>query len=257
MKMKQYDVVEKISQAIIAGGLAKAIFIRGSLARGTEDQYSNVDLGVIVDDECLQKFIKQRYEYIKIYSEVMYIKNEYHPELATICIYENGLYLKLFAFSLSNFHNTDDIAIIYDPEGIIKNLSKESLSFSPTEVGSLLDSFFLNAIEYYNSYKRGDLIYSFRLASQLAYDLGIFLRIQYDPEYAKLGLKKFMNQVDFQSKEKYFEIIKKLKYDTSLECVKWMYVFLDSYLNTLPIAIVKHINFDFYNYTKQLIMSIV
>lgn len=255
--MKQYDVVEKVSQAIMADSLARAIFIRGSLARGTEDQYSNVDLGVIVDDANIQIFLKKRYEYIKAYSEVMYLKDEYQSDITTICIYENGVYLKLFVVSLSDFHHTDDIAIIHDPDGIIEDLNVESLSFSPAEVGSLLDSFFLNAIEFYNSYKRGDLIYSFRLASQLAYELGIFLRIQYDPEYAKLGLKKFMNQVDFQSKEKYFEIIKKLKYDTSLECVKWMYVFLDSYLNSLPIAIVKHINFDFYNYTKQLIMSIV
>ena len=58
--MKQYDAVEKISKAIIKDKIAMAIFLQGSLARGLEDEYSNVDYFVIVSDENRKALIDKR-----------------------------------------------------------------------------------------------------------------------------------------------------------------------------------------------------
>ena len=63
--MKQYDAINKITEIVINDGLIEACFIKGSLARGEEDLYSDVDLYFVVSDEYREAFLKKRIEYLK------------------------------------------------------------------------------------------------------------------------------------------------------------------------------------------------
>jgi hypothetical protein len=66
-----------------------------------------------------------------------------------------------------------------------------------------------------------------------------------------------MEAVDSDTRRKFTDIIKKLKIDTLLECVVLMFVLIDSYIMNLPLKIAEYVNFDFYNFAKTKIMSIV
>ena len=81
--MKQYDAVEIISKAIIKDNLVSAIFLQGSLARGQEDEYSNVNYFVIVNDENRRALIDKRITYLSAYDDIIYIKeNNINPSQA-------------------------------------------------------------------------------------------------------------------------------------------------------------------------------
>jgi predicted nucleotidyltransferase len=257
--MRQYDAVEIISNAILeenkTENFLEAIFLKGSLARNSEDQYSNIDLYCIIKDSKYDLFLEKELKILRKYEIIVYSKLIGNH---LICVYENGIILNFYTLKENQLDYHDDMVVIYDPKGILDNYQKIPLEFEPNEIGELLDSFLLTSLEFYNSYKREDLLYSFNLASILFKDLGTLLRIKHDPEYAKLGLKNFSLDDDNASKsrEKYLDIARKLKINSVLESVKMMYVLLDNYINNIPILLAEHINFDFYTYAKRKIMSI-
>jgi len=253
--MKQYDAVEKISEAIINSNFCEGIFLKGSLARGTEDEFSNIDMYVIVKEKNQNKLLSKISDYLNHYYSIMFYTILNNSNV--LCAFENGVRLDLNVITLNELSQVDDLAIVYDPNNILKDYKKVPLSYSPKEIGELINTICFTSLEFYSAYCRKDLIYSLRIASHINADLGAFVRIHFEPEYAKLGLKHYIDNIDQETKRKYMEIIKKLKYDTILESVKLMFVLLDSYVNYMPISLAEYLNLDFYLYTKKLIMSIV
>ncbi|MFA7435627.1 MAG: hypothetical protein WC006_04580 [Bacilli bacterium] len=253
--MRQYEAVEVISNAILEENLVESIFLKGSLARSSEDVYSNIDLYVIVQEAKLNLFLERQLKILRKYEVIVYSKVE---ENQLTVVFENGILLNFYTLLPNELDYYDDMVVIHDPKGLLENYKKIDLEYSPAEVGELLDKFLLTSIEFHNSYKREDIIYSFYLASDMFKHLGIFIRIKYDPKYAKLGLKHFILDSDEASgiREKYIDIARKLKINSVLECVKMIYVLLDNYINNIPILFAEYINFDFYAYTKRKIMSI-
>lgn len=255
--MEQYEAVTMISERIISVGLCDAVFLKGSLARGNGDEYSNIDMYVIVEDPNFEKFLDLRLSCLEVYAPILYSTFVYYRYPQVICIYDNGIHVNLYTTRLKDLSRTDAISIIYDPKKRLANYQRIPLSFNDVEIGELLDSFSLNALEFYNAYSRDDQIYAFRIASHLSVDLGTFLRIHFEPDYAKLGLKNYMEAIDSETRRKFTEVMKKLKIDTLLECVILMFVLIDSYIMNLPLKIAEHVNFDFYHFSKTKIMSIV
>lgn len=253
--MRQYEAVEIISNLLVQENLVEAIFIKGSLARSKEDEYSNIDLYCLVDKSKYDVFINKQISLLKKYDQIIYSKVVLSNISHCICVFDNGIVLNLYALKHEDLDYVDDMAIIFDPKGYLKDYKVIPLSYTPDEVGELLNKFLLTSIEFHNAYKRKDNLYSFSLASTMFRDLGVIIRIKDDPNYAKLGLKHLV--LNEKTWVRYLEIASKLKLNSVLECVKMIYVFLDNYINNVPIALAEHINFDFYAYTKNKIMSII
>ncbi|MBE5961231.1 MAG: hypothetical protein E7256_07570 [Lachnospiraceae bacterium] len=49
--MRTYDAIEVIGQKVINRGLCEAILLKGSIGRGDDDEFSDVDMYLIVKEE--------------------------------------------------------------------------------------------------------------------------------------------------------------------------------------------------------------
>lgn len=252
--MKQYDAVECISKAIIEENLIESIFLKGSLARSSEDEFSNIDLYCIVDNSNYEEFLKSQLNILNKYDKIVFSKEVVNNFHKTICIYENGIVFNLITIKQDELTEEDDLVVIYDPRSLLEDYKKEVQTYSPVEVGGLVDDFLLLSLEFYSAFQRKDTLYSFWLANNLFYDLGTLIRIRYDSQYAKLGLKQF-NLTDY-IRDEYYEIAAKLRITSILEAVKMIYILLDDYINNMPLLFAQHLNFDFYQYVRRVIMSI-
>lgn len=251
--MKQYEAVEIISNAIIEEELVEAIYLKGSIARANEDEFSNIDMYLIVHSNNLERFKNNLFEYLSKFDHIVHFGNYENPN-KSICVYRNGICLNIYTHRLDELNYEDDIVIVYDPKGLLVNYQTISDTFDIQEIGKIIDRFLLNSLEFEKAYLRKDLLFAFELTFSLFKDLGILLRTKNDTDNVKLGLKKY--NLDFEEKDKYLEVIKKLKISSILECVKMIYVIFDNYIYNVPILLAEHINFDFYAYTKSKIMSI-
>ncbi|MDD4000045.1 MAG: hypothetical protein PHX62_04030 [Bacilli bacterium] len=255
--MEQYKIVEKVSEKIIADKICRAIYLKGSIARHEQDQFSSVDIYVIIDDKNFDRFLDKRLEYLSVYQGLLYHNFVYFKHPQVIGIYENGLKVNLFAVRGKNYSESGEIIIIFDPEKILANYQKLPLAFSPHEIGELLDNFCLNAREYYGAYQRRDALTTLSISFELFEDFASLFRIRFEAENAKMGLKNYLKKIDPESRKILTEIVTKLDLDNNLEAVKRMFIGIDSFLGRLPLKIVEHVNFDFYHYSKNLIMNII
>lgn len=68
--MRTYEAIEKVSNAIIKDGLCEAILIKGSIGRGDDDEYSDVDMYVVVRNDQYENFLNKRIGYLTKYRPV-------------------------------------------------------------------------------------------------------------------------------------------------------------------------------------------
>ncbi|MGD9886848.1 MAG: aminoglycoside 6-adenylyltransferase [Bacilli bacterium] len=253
--MKQYQAVEKISQAIINDQMAEAIFLKGSLARKEEDEFSDVDFYVIVEESHLQQFLQKRLEYLKSYGPIMHFfeTNFVGPQI--VCIFEDGLHFDLYVTTLDRINHFDQIAIIYDPKHLLDKYQKMPLALSNNEIANIIHSFCFTVIEFQAAHERKDFIFAFRLAHHMLADLGCYVRTIVDPEHAKIGLKRFHKMLKEPYLTKYLEIVQSLRFDNYLLSVKLMMTYFDNLINNVPLRIAEFINFDFFQYSKKIIMG--
>lgn len=255
--MKQYDAVEKIAKAIMKDGLALAIFLQGSLARGLEDEYSNIDFFVIVSDENRKALVDKRITYLNSYDDIIYIKENNINKTHLSCLFDKGLRFEFNIVLAQEALKLDSLLPIYDPHSMLDNIGNMDLSLSPREYGEEFNSFCYELLEFKTAFKREDLAYSFYVVNKLHNDFAIMLRYQYDFKNAKLGLKGLLTTLkDKEAIEKYLFVLKKLKVGNSLEAVQIMMSYLGNYFDNLSIAVSSNINFDLYEYTKREILSL-
>jgi len=255
--LKQYDAVEIISKAIIKDNLVSAIFLQGSLARGQEDEYSNVNYFVIVNDENRRALIDKRITYLSAYDDIIYIKENNINKTHLSCLFDKGLRFEFNIVLHQDFLKLDSILPIYDPNDILSDIGNMDLSLSPSEYGEVFNNFCYKLLEFKAAYSRNDVAYSFFLVNNLHNDFAIMLRYQYDFKNAKLGLKGLLIYLkDKEAIEKYLFVLKKLRGGNSLEAVQIMMGFLSNYFDVLSIAVSSNINFDLYEYTKREILSL-
>lgn len=62
--MRTYETIRAISQKIIEDNLCDAILLKGSIGRGDDDEYSDIDMYLIVSPENMDSVLQKRYEYL-------------------------------------------------------------------------------------------------------------------------------------------------------------------------------------------------
>ena len=100
--MIQYDAINIIAKAIIDDGLVEACYLKGSIARQEEDEYSDVDLYCLVSLENEATFLKKRIQYLETYKPILFFEevNFVGPQL--VCVFENGLHFDLYMQNKQN-----------------------------------------------------------------------------------------------------------------------------------------------------------
>ncbi len=253
--MLQYQAIETITEAILRDHVALAIYLKGSIARKEEDEFSDVDFYVVVKEQDLPLFLNKRLEYLSSYAPILYHSNAGFGVPQIVCVFDNGLHFDFYTTTIKQINQYDEIVILYDPNSLLIDYQKKELNLSSEETANVIHSFCFAAIEFHAAYQRKDFLFAFRLANHMLTDLGTYLRSIIEPEKAKIGIKRFTKMLIEPYKNQYIEISKKLTYDSVLLSVKLMYSFLDKLVMQIPLHVAEQFNFEFFQFTKKLIMG--
>ncbi|MCL2170152.1 MAG: hypothetical protein FWB74_09040 [Defluviitaleaceae bacterium] len=187
--MKRYDAIEAVKNAISAEGLADALFLKGSIAKGTDDDWSDVDFYAAVSPENFDAFLARRIHYIEAYKPLIYWSNVNHVGPQIVGVFEDGLHFDLYTVPTGAIPQTGEIKPLYDPAGILASYSTAPLSVTSEEIIRAIHSFTFVLVEFEAAFHRGDTIWATRLSHALLGELSIVLRHLHDPQNAQLGLK--------------------------------------------------------------------
>lgn len=190
--MDQWLAIKAVLEAVAENPEVRAVFLKGSLASGSGDQYSDVDLYCLVDECELPLFLPKRIELLQSFRPLVYTSEANFVGPQIVAVFDNGLHFDLYTVTLSQFPLVGKFKILYDPEGLLEPLVHKTTDHGTTisSVTTNFSEFSFTLLEFLAAWRRQDLVWSYRLASHLVGDLGMVLRHNYDPANALLGLKR-------------------------------------------------------------------
>jgi len=73
--VRTYKAITAISNRIIEDGLCDAIILKGSIGRGDDDEFSDVDMYLVVSSENMDVVMCKRSEYLSAYKDIVYFED--------------------------------------------------------------------------------------------------------------------------------------------------------------------------------------
>ncbi|MBT2759199.1 nucleotidyltransferase domain-containing protein [Mesobacillus foraminis] len=164
---KHRDILlEKALQDLTADPDVLAIYLAGSLARGNDDVYSDIDLHTVVNPEKIEGFIKDKSNRAKKWGKVLFEESQlYTPWIVT----HYDCFVKVDSWYHSPGEVTPSIwlkgnKVLYDPHHILSNVMKESshlvYSPSPEEVEAWKNKVLAFIHETYRAVMRDEMYYA-------------------------------------------------------------------------------------------------
>ncbi|MEI5906278.1 nucleotidyltransferase domain-containing protein [Bacillus spongiae] len=188
--MKQDEAVKSISQSLIDDPMVQAIFLKGSMGRGENDEYSDVDLYCLVDENDEKEFLANRLRHLEAYRNILFSDDIFIIAPQIIVVYDNLLHVDFFTVTPKSFKEKDFFQVIYDPKGLLTPFQlTQNLLLSPNEFDVHVTDVAWFLFQYNKAYKRGNALWAVDMLHQVMTHLSKVLLHRYKPERAQLGLK--------------------------------------------------------------------
>lgn len=249
--MRTYDAINKVSNAIIEDGFCEAILVKGSIGRGDDDAYSDVDMYVVVSEEKRKAFLDKRLYYLSAYMEVVYSSNANFVAEQVIAIYEDGLHFDLYTVTFDTLPHRDKAKIIYDPSDLLKNYTPEMYRMTGDEIVALFNDALYYFVEADAAYCRKNYPWTACILQHALANASIAVRYLFDKDYAYLGLKK-INEIlpteQYSLIEKASHNLNRDGFQTANSCIIKL---LDYAAQNLAEELKPTLNYKFFNWTKN------
>ncbi|MCP3030138.1 nucleotidyltransferase domain-containing protein [Halobacillus sp. A1] len=205
--MRQKEAVKAITESLKKDPLVKAVFLKGSMGRGEEDEHSDVDLYALVDDE--SSFLKNREHHLKEYKEILFYDDIFIIAPQIIAVYEDLLHVDLFTVTEETLIHKDYLKVLYDPENRMEK-GEQHLRLSEQEFLDAVDDAAFFLLQYKKSAGRGNDLWSVKVLNDVAENTARILLHKYCPKRAQLGLKTIERSLSEENKKELKEIYEEL-----------------------------------------------
>ncbi|WP_052158894.1 nucleotidyltransferase domain-containing protein [Halobacillus sp. BBL2006] len=78
--MRQRKAAHRITESLKRDNRVKSVFLKGSMGRDENDEYSDIDLYCLVEEKHLESFLKDRKKHVEVYREIIFYDPENHME---------------------------------------------------------------------------------------------------------------------------------------------------------------------------------
>ena len=254
--MKRYEAIKCVSDAILEDGLAEAIFLKGSIARGEDDDYSDVDMYAAVSEENFDAFLEKRIRYMEKYMPLVYRSESNFVGPQIVGVYENALHFDLYTVNVNAIPQTDSIKILYEKNGILESYKQKTLSISPSAITTELDEFSFTLLEFEIAYSRKDWIWAIRLFNHELTSVSKFLRFIYDRDNSLMVLKGLYKVIPQDIYDEYLNILESATPANILLAMKKLLNLADKTIQKLPGDLTSPMNKTFYDFMRNRIFEL-
>jgi predicted nucleotidyltransferase len=94
--MDQNEAIRVVSQALIKDSAVRAVFLKGSHARGEEDAFSDVDMYCLLNCDLMEGFLERRISYLENYRKLIYWSESDFVGPQIVGFFEDGLHFDLY-----------------------------------------------------------------------------------------------------------------------------------------------------------------
>jgi len=244
--MKRYEAIEKVTEAILQDRLAVALFLKGSIARGEDDDYSDVDLYVVVAEKNFDAFLTRRIEYLEQYRPLInWVEvNFVGPQI--VGIFDDALHVDLYVVKPDAIPQTGAMKVLHDPNGLLANYQNEPLSLTDVELTRWINNFTYLLTEIEATYMRGDFLRCVVLFFDEYEVVSLLTRHIYDPQNSQLGNKGMYKVIPDEIHQELLAILELATPSNVLLAMKRLLKLFEKILLQLPIKVQSAMNREFY-----------
>nr|WP_240951684.1 aminoglycoside 6-adenylyltransferase [Bacillus sp. RO2] len=170
---------EAIYKDLVQDANILAFFYGGSLAKGNEDLYSDLDLRIVVEDSVYETYRSNKKERATNWGDVLYYE-DFPWATYSIAHFRSFIKVDTFYYRQSDLQPSPYLKYLlieYDPNKIISQIRDKSQSidyqFSEEEFEVWRGKFFAYLHEVYRGVQRGEYNYAFQMVNSLSYSIVI------------------------------------------------------------------------------------
>lgn len=107
----------------------EGIFLGGSLAKGNEDRFSDIDLRIVVSKDHFDDYVRNKQGIAAGFGEVLFFEQLNPNASYTIAHYSNFLKVDFFIYAFADLHPSvwlQGMKILFDPTGALHEILNES-----------------------------------------------------------------------------------------------------------------------------------
>ncbi|MBX0359279.1 nucleotidyltransferase domain-containing protein [Halobacillus sp. Nhm2S1] len=232
--MRQREAVEKITGSLKEDDLVKAVFLKGSMGRGEEDEHSDVDLYVLVDEVDKGAFLKNRQKHLESYQHIIFYDDIFIIAPQIIAVYENLLHVDLFTVTEETFVHKDFFRVLYDPEQrMVKHEPHQNLYLSDKDFLYAVDDIAFFFLQYKKAADRGNDMWAVKVANDIGVNVAKVLLQKYAPDQAQLGLKAVPNALPSFYVQEMENVYRSISLDRHEKAVVLMAAMMEDHLEWL------------------------
>ena len=188
------EAIARIAGAVVADGLCEAVLLKGSIARGDADEFSDIDLYLVVSPQNRGAVLERREKYLAAYGDVVFIEDVVFGLPQKVAIFSSALHVDLYVAEPEQVGSLDPVVAVYDPANLFADVTSTRADVTDEELCRYFSSAIYCLVEASSAYGRGNNAWAAKIMSDAVGELSLCLRSLYDRRYAFLGLKK-INEV--------------------------------------------------------------
>lgn len=197
--MIQEQAVEKICASLKKDSRVQAVFLKGSMGRDEHDEYSDIDLYCLVEEEHKTQFLSERAVHLEAYRPIIFQDDIFIIAPQLIAVYDNLLHIDLFTVTLESFPEKDYFRVLYDPEGMLKSYqATQTLEINREEFQDAVIDVAWFLFQYKKASARGNGIWAARMLTNVMDHLARVLLYKYAPHRAQLGVKTLDKSLPYE-----------------------------------------------------------
>lgn len=182
--------IARIAGAAVADGLCEAVLLKGSIARGDADEFSDIDLYLVVSPQNRDAVLERREKYLAAYGDIVFIEDVDFGLPQKLSIFSDALHVDLYVAEPQQVGNLDPVVAVYDPAGLFEGAVPTRADVTDEELCRHFSSAIYCLVEASSAYARKNDAWAAKIMSDAIGELSVLVRSLYDRRYAFLGLKK-------------------------------------------------------------------
>jgi len=227
---RQNELIDYLLDKLIDKDGVRALYLKGSLANESDDEYSDVDFYCLVKEEVYDQFLRDRDDLLKDFKSILYHAHVNFNYPQVVAIYDNDLHL--------DFYITKDLPdqgfsmkVLYDPNNLLKYYKTLNRQDDKKDISSRLKTIIYTYHELYIAFKRNDKLWTTRLISHILADMSLIFDQLYPSDRPVLHMKGVYLKLPQVLKDKLNQVFEYLNPDNTLLCMRLLIDLTEDLIN--------------------------
>ena len=245
------EAIARIAGAAVADGLCEAVLLKGSICRGDADEFSDIDLYLVVSPQNRDAVLERREKYLSAYGDVVFVEDVDFGLPQKVAIFSDALHVDLYVAEPKQVGSLDPVVAVYDPASLFADVASTRADVTDEELCRHFSSVIYCLVEASSAYGRRNDAWATKIMSDAVGELSPCLRSLYDRRYAFLGLKKINEVIPAEDYQLLEAIYVSLGSGEFLEAVQAILNVLDAFLANADDGLAAKLDVRFLAWVKE------